>query len=124
MSNTELESYLQDIPEVARISAQTIAHATATMRLLIADEAKISPDEVSLELSFQAALETLKDYRKYHFHEYCREEIERLKPIVEAEKSEKAAQEERKRSEREAQREAIRSDASSLSVKNDDTLPN
>ena len=98
MRNTELESYLQGTPEVARISAKTIAHMTATMRLLLADEAKISPNDVSMELSLQAALEALKDFRKYEFHEYCREELERLKPIVEAERAEKAAQKKKEKS--------------------------
>lgn len=107
MNNAELESYLRDMPEVARISAKIIAHTTAAMRLLIADEAKILPDEVSIEVSFQAALEALKDFRKYDFHEYCREELERLKPIVEAEKAEKSAQKEKEQAEHEARRNAM-----------------
>ena len=105
MSNIELESYLQDMPDVVRISARTIAHTIATMRLLIANEAEISPNEVSLELAFQGALEALKDFRKYDFQEYCREELERLKPIVEAERAEKA----RRKAEREARWKTTRS---------------
>lgn len=119
MSRTELERYLQDTPEVARLSAKTIAQMIVTMRLLIANEAKILPEEVSLELSFQSALEALKDFRKYNFQEYCREELERLKPIVEAER----AEEERRNAEREARWNTTRS-TSELDEQNDSTRSN
>ena len=94
---TKPESFLSDAPYVLRASAYMISHTTAMMRMLIAQSLQCEPSEVSVEVSFQAALEALREHRKFNFHESLREDIESLQPLIEVERAEKAQKQEDRR---------------------------
>lgn len=69
-----------NVPETAKMSALLIAQTTGFMRTLIAGSINCQPNEIPLDIAYSGAIEALKDYRKYEFQEYLREEIESLKP--------------------------------------------